>query len=132
MTHTAFTAVYYLGLSLLMTHELDAVRASEWKLLYVLRQLEDAKAFAWFVAIHVPLFFSILWLSHCPNRRVRWWFRAGAAGFLIVHAGLHWRLSADPAYAFAGTLSNVLIYGAGAAGLAFLLLVLSQRFDRTR
>ena len=130
MTHTAVTALYCLGLSLLMTHELDAVRATEWKLLYVLRQMQDAKAFAWFVAIHVPLFFSILWLSHCPNRRVRWWFRAGAGAFLLVHAGLHWRLSADPAHAFTGTLSNTLIHGAGVAGLVFLILVFSQRFGR--
>ena len=65
------TIVHYLDLLLLMTHELDAVRASEWKLLYVLRQLADAKTFAWFVALHVPLFFSILWFSHCPSRRLR-------------------------------------------------------------
>jgi hypothetical protein len=45
----------HLMLALLFTHELDAMTQSEWRLLYVLRELSDAQGRWWFVALHVPL-----------------------------------------------------------------------------
>jgi hypothetical protein len=50
------TFVFYLGLGLLFTHELDAIVQGEWRLLYVLRSLPDEQAMPLFVALHVPLF----------------------------------------------------------------------------
>ena len=119
---TKLTFIYYLGLSLLFTHELDAVRHAEWQLLYVLRSMSESAAYPLFAALHVPLFFAFFWLGHHANRRVQGIFRALASGFFVIHAALHFRLSGAASYHFEGVLSETLIYGAAAAGLAYLLL----------
>ena len=54
------TLFYYLGISLLFAHEMDAVAHKEWQLLYVLRTMTDQMAYPLFVAMHVPLFFVII------------------------------------------------------------------------
>jgi hypothetical protein len=113
-------ALYYIGLACLFTHELDAVTHSEWRLLFGLRSLPDSTAESTFVALHVPLFFVILWLSHYPARRVSGGIRLGVAAFMIVHGALHFASSSLPEYTFEGSLSNFLIYGAALSGAAFL------------
>jgi len=65
------TVLYYLGLAFLFTHELDAVTHSEWRLLPALGNMPDAAASPLFVALHVPLFFVVLWLSQHRRDRVR-------------------------------------------------------------
>ena len=115
-------AVYYLGLACLFTHELDAVTHAEWRLLAVLRNLPDEQASPWFVALHVPLFFAILWLSHAPRERIRRWTRGVVAGSLVVHAGLHFGNASTPLYEFHGALSRSLIVGAALCGLVHLLV----------
>lgn len=115
-------ALYDLGLACLFTHELDAVTHSEWRLLFVLRSLPADVAASWFVALHVPLFFVILWLGHFPRAVVRRWTRRGVAAFLVVHAALHLGLASDPLYDFHGALSRGLILSAAACGLATLVV----------
>lgn len=114
-------ALYYLGLACLFTHELDAITHSEWRLLFVLGNMPDATALPLFVVLHVPLFFSIMWLSQHQNARVRNVTQVTVASFLVVHAALHLRLSSAPTYEFHGTLSRALILSAAVFGIAFLL-----------
>ena len=114
-------ALYYLGLACLFTHELDAVTHSEWRLLFVLRNMPDATASPLFVALHVPLFFAILWLSQHRKPRIRDGARMAVAAFLVVHAGLHSSLSSTPQYEFHGALSRGLILSAAVFGTAYLL-----------
>ena len=123
--------VYYLALAAFFTHELDAVMAQEWRLLYGLRSLSEAAAYPLFILIHLPLFFVFLWLSHHRRPSVRTGFRALASGFLIVHAGLHLRLADAPLNGFDGLLSYGLIHAAGLLGALYLLLWLcGQRRGR--
>jgi hypothetical protein len=122
-------AIYYLGLACLFTHELDAVTHSEWRLILFLRSWPDDKASPWFVALHVPLFFAILWLSHFPREGVRRATRVVVAAFLVVHAVLHFSLASNPRYEFRGTLSRSLIVSAAACGLAYLLAKLGKWRD---
>jgi hypothetical protein len=113
-------------LALLFAHELDAVTQSEWRLLYVLRDLSDALARSWFVALHVPLFWAILLLTHHANVKVQHRSRLGLALFGIVHCGLHLRLQADPLSTFTSPLSWSLIWGYAVAGAAYLCLTWAQ------
>lgn len=126
------TALFHLGLAALFTHELDAVEHSEWRLLYVLRSLPDESAYTAFVALHLPLFAVLLWLCHHPRERLRSAVRQAVAGFLVIHAGLHLRLSGAPEYEFEGPLSNLLIYSAAAFGAAFLAATLAGRWREGR
>ena len=119
--------LYYLGLASLFTHELDAVTHSEWELLPILKGLSDAVAAPFFLALHVPLFFAILLLSHHANRAVRETSRTVVAGFLVLHAVLHFSLSSTAGYGFNGALSRTLVFSAGGFGLAYLLIKRRRR-----
>jgi len=114
---------YHLGLAFLFTHELDAVTHSEWRLLFVLRDLPSTSAAEWFVALHVPLFFCLLWLGEHPRESLREWTRRVVAAFFVVHGLLHFRLSTAPENEFEGLLSSTLIASAAACGAAYLLSV---------
>ncbi len=115
-------AFYYLGLACLFTHELDAVTHSEWRLLFILRSLPDETASPLFVALHVPLFFVILWLSHYPRDGIRNATRTVVAVFLVVHAVLHLSMSSTPLYEFHGMLSRIVIFSAAGCGLGYLFV----------
>ena len=49
------TQLYYLGIAHLLTHEMDAVKHAEWRLLFGLRALGDAVAYPIFLLLHVPV-----------------------------------------------------------------------------
>lgn len=118
---------FYLGLGFIATHELDAVTQHEWRLLYILRSLPDPLARDLFVALHLPLFAALIWITQHPRALWRDSARFALMAFLIVHVGLHWRLSGHALYTFHSPLSWALILGGGLCGLAYLALALRER-----
>lgn len=48
---------FYLGLSLLTMHEMDAIRCREWRIFPILSMLCDKAGYIVFVFAHIPLFF---------------------------------------------------------------------------
>ena len=120
-----------LMLALLFTHELDAMTQSEWRLLYVLRGLSDSEGRWWFVAIHVPLFWALISLTHHAHAGMQRASRLGLAVFCIVHAGLHLRLRDDPLSSFSSPLSWSLILGAAFLGCVYLAFAARSSFSRT-
>lgn len=116
------TSLYYLGIALLFTHELDAVLNMEWRLLFHLRTLPDVAASSLFVALHLPLFFAFFYLGHHKSAKIQGGFRLIVSIFLVVHSGLHLNLSNHKMYQFTGVLSNLYIYGAAVCGITFVVL----------
>ena len=120
-------AAFLLGVSLLFTHELDAMTHAEWRLLPLTSWLDPEVGRIVFVVLHVPLFAMVLGglTSRLPERaaKVQFWVSA----FLIVHAGLHLAFARHPANAFEGLLSNILIFGAAAFGAGHLWGVRTRR-----
>lgn len=112
----------HLMLALLFTHELDAMAQSEWRLLYVLRDLSDDQARWWFVALHVPLFWALIALTHHRRAQLQHFSRTGLAAFCVVHALLHLRLRDDPLSTFSTPLSWSLILGAAVLGVLYMAL----------
>ncbi len=112
-------ALIQLMLAVLFTHELDAMTQSEWRLLYVLRNLNDEQGRWWFVALHIPLFWALIVLTHHSSDLVQRASRIGFAAFCIIHALLHWRLASDTLSTFTSPLSWSLILGAAALGAVF-------------
>lgn len=113
--------LFYLAVSLLLTHELDAVANTEWRLLYFLRDLSDASAYPIFIILHVAIFMAVFIFTHHNNRKIRNWFRNGICLFLVIHSLIHFRLIGTDGYTFHGILSNSLIFGAALLGLAYLI-----------
>ncbi|NND66142.1 MAG: hypothetical protein HKN19_01025 [Halioglobus sp.] len=114
--------IYYLGIALLFTHEMDAVMYAEWQLLLVLRDMSDEVAYPVFLVLHVPAFFMFFWLSHHSNRRIQTVFRGSAAAFLVLHAVIHTYNADAAANQFSGLLSYSLIYLAAVAGACYLYI----------
>lgn len=112
--------MFLIGVSLLFTHELDAMTHEEWKLLPLTSRLNSDIGRLVFVIAHVPIFALVLgWLTSQIPRRVasaQFWI----ALFLVVHAVLHLAFSGQPEYSFNGILSNILIFGAALCGSAYL------------
>jgi hypothetical protein len=113
---------FYLGLALLFTHELDAMRNHEWRVLPVLRSLSDSVGETVFIIAHVPIFALTIAYVASLNNRTRKLARDIASGFFIVHAILHMLFSDHPDYEFALPLSSVLILGAAVCGIGYFLL----------
>ena len=115
--------LFYLGFATILTHELDAIAQSEWKLLFILRNLPEQTASEAFVILHVPLISALLWLTNNENQVIKNLSRIAIATFLIIHSGLHKLLENSPNYTFNSPLSLWLIYGGGLLGLLYLILV---------
>ena len=115
--------IFYLGFATIITHELDAMTQSEWKLLFILRSLPDQTASLAFVILHVPLIATLLWLTNNQSQLIKNWSRIALAAFLMIHSGLHKLLENSPNYTFNSSLSLGLIYSGGLFGLLYLILV---------
>ncbi len=120
----ALDLLFYTAFSGLIAHELDAVHKHEWRLLYVLRGMEDEQARRAFVLLHIPLFAVLFWLLSHANAGIQYHTMLGLDVFMIVHAGLHWRLSGHPKYAFNTPHSRLLIYGTAIVAALHVLLYL--------
>ena len=111
--------VFLLGVALIFTHELDAIRHHEWRMFAFLRPLEDVNAYYVFTLAHIPLFLLFLWNVANPSLT----FAIAADLFLIIHVGLHILFRNHPLYEFRGWVSNGLIGGAGLTGTLHLILL---------
>lgn len=115
-------AVFYVGLGMLFTHELDAVLNHEWRVMPILKSLPDDRGMIIFVAFHIPLFAGIIAAAASQVHKTRHRTRFVICTFLVIHGGLHFGFSNDPAYEFDAILSDILIFGGAAIGALYLLL----------
>ena len=114
--------IFYLGLGLLCSHELDAMPNHEWRVLPLLSSLEDSIGQVAFVIAHVPLFAIVIGLVASLNPDRRALSRRILALFLVVHVLLHLALSGHQHYEFDSFLSLALIFGSGVCGAIYLAL----------
>ncbi len=117
--------LFYFGLSLLMAHELDAVKRHEWRIFPGLSNLEDKVAYRLFIVFHLPLFVLIFWLLSSPSQVVRFWFQLSLDVFFMVHFGLHQLFKSNKKYEFTQPFSKMIIQLMALIGLIHLILLLS-------
>ena len=111
---------FYLGLSLLTMHEMDAIRCREWRIFPGLSLLSDKLGHIIFVFAHIPLFFFIFWrLTHSQDIDA---FLKGFNVFMIVHLGLHILFLKHKNNEFKDWISWTIIIGAGLCGLIDLIV----------
>lgn len=127
MKHLAF----YLGFGALCTHELDSVLNHEWRVIPLIRALSEEAGMTIFVAAHVPFFAILVALISSRDSRIRHMSRLGVGLFLVGHGALHLFFRAHPVYEFSSLLSNLLIYGASAFGMIYLILDWNGRSSHT-
>ncbi len=115
------TIVFYLGLALLFTHELDSMPNHEWRVMPILSSLSDSTGKAVFLVAHIPIFAVVVALIASLDQGVRLRARSIFCGFLVVHTLLHYVFSGNVAYEFTSLISLGLIYGAGLCGVLYFL-----------
>jgi hypothetical protein len=52
---------FFLNLSLLVTHELDAIQRHEWRIFPLTVGMAEGAGYAVFTAAHIPLFLLLFW-----------------------------------------------------------------------
>ncbi len=109
--------VFLLGVSCLLLHELDAIHEREWRFFFVSVPVEDETACRIFVALHLPLFYFILWNIQ------QVWLQIPLDVFLMIHGGLHLLLRNHRLIAFDTWFSWLWIYGGALVGLLHLMLL---------
>lgn len=106
-----------------MAHEMDAVRAKEWKIFPILNGLGDEAGYRVFTALHVPIYALLLW-GLFADGGVNRGLIVVLDVFFIVHVFLHLIFYNHPENRFRSVFSYVLIFGAGIFGVLDLLLML--------
>jgi hypothetical protein len=110
-------AIYWAMIAALFTHELDAVKRHEWRVLPLTSFLPERVGEQVFIWAHIPLFWLILWLDERTAMSV---VRLGLSAFAIIHVWLHWILRRHPAYEFNNPSSWALIVLTGVLGALYL------------
>lgn len=114
---------FFLGFTLLLVHEMDAVRLREWKIFPLLRNLRDEAGYVAFAALHVPIY-VLLFVGHFGGDGASNALIVGVDAFFIVHVVLHTVFRNHPENRFGSTFSWALILGAGACGVLDLAITL--------
>ncbi|MEM6279519.1 MAG: DUF6713 family protein [Verrucomicrobiota bacterium] len=111
--------LFSFAISLLLAHELDAVKHREWRLLFVLRKMEEPNAISWFIYLHLPLFLTLFWSLKSESGAAEI-CQILFAAFCVVHSLLHLRLRKIGKCPFTSLSSRLLIDGASLFAIVFL------------
>ena len=111
---------FYLGLTFIFIHELDAIRCREWRIFPILSSLDEKLAERIFYFAHIPLFyFCFVELAVHQNTALQY----GLSWFFIIHLGLHLLFLMHPKNEFKDWLSWTWIIGAAVFGALDLLII---------
>lgn len=109
--------LYYSMVGAFFTHELDAVKRHEWRVLPLTSFLPEKAAEQTFIWVHIPLFALLLWGGDGAPASTT---RVGLAAFAVLHVGLHVLFCKHPKYEFNNPSSWALIVLTGVLGLGYL------------
>lgn len=110
-----------LMIAFFVTHELDAVKRHEWRVLPLTSWLPDPVAERVFVWAHVPLTLLILWaVAQGADSDPAMAF----SGFAVLHVVLHWFFRNHPENEFRGIDAWLPILAAGFFGMLHLSALL--------
>ena len=118
--------IFYLGIGLFFTHELDAMTNHEWRVLPLTSWKPEYNGELSFVLLHIPLFAILVALVASLNEVIRRRSWIGVSLFLAIHGALHAAFMVHDDYEFSSLLSNVLIFVGAVCGAVYLVML---RFD---
>ncbi len=115
--------LFFAVVSMLLIHEMDAVRRHEWRIFPFLSRLDDTRAYRVFLIAHVPLFVVLLWFLCRAAGEGRIIFQALVDSFAIIHLGLHLILWKNRRNEFTAPFSSIIIVLTALAGSIHLFLL---------
>ncbi len=111
---------FYLGLTLIIMHEMDAIRCKEWRIFPGLSLLNEDWGFKVFMVAHIPLFFFLFYTLSDPENSES--LINGLNIFFLIHFALHLLFLLHKKNEFKDWISWTIISGAGLFGLADLII----------
>lgn len=105
---------FYLALSFLLIHEMDAVRCKEWRIFQLLSLLDEKIGYQIFMFTHIPLFSLLLWVLMGQDNPAYW--IQGLNVFFIIHLIVHLLYLRHPKNEFKDWMSWLWIIGAAVFG----------------
>ncbi len=109
---------FYLALTFIFLHEMDAIRCKEWRIFPGLSLMNDFWGHLIFMLAHIPLFYLLFWQLTQPSKES---FIKGLDIFFIVHVGLHLLFLMHKKNEFKDWVSWTIISAAGVFGLLDLV-----------
>ncbi len=102
--------IFYIALSFYFTHQADAFRCSEWRILPGFSALNDGVAARLFVAIHLPVYIAIFWCISSNDPQLTYYFQLSLDVMLAGHIGKHFFLQHHEKNEFNELFSKLLIF----------------------
>lgn len=109
--------IFSINFALLLLHEMDAIRAKEWRMFIILKDMEDNRVFKVFTILHLPLY-TFLLFSFISQQLLSFVI---IDLFLIFHSIAHFFFEKNPNNNFKNLYSRLIIYPMGLLGLLHLL-----------
>ena len=109
--------IFSINFALLLLHEMDAIRAKEWKMFITLKDMEDERAFKIFTILHLPLY-ALLFYSFVSHQLLSYII---IDLFFIFHSIAHLFFEKHQHNNFKNLFSRLLIYPMGLLGVIHLL-----------
>ncbi|MCF6268629.1 MAG: hypothetical protein L3J41_02860 [Melioribacteraceae bacterium] len=114
-------SIFLIGLSLILIHEMDAIRCKEWRIFPGLSLLKDKTGYIIFLFAHIPIFYFLVWqLTSSSDIET---FRMGFDIFLILHLGLHVLYLKHKNNEFKDWISWTIILGSAMCGFFDLIIL---------
>jgi hypothetical protein len=110
---TGYT-IFYIGLSLFIVHEMDAIRRHEWRMMII--NIKDELAYIIFTILHIPIFILIFFGIADKNDTLI----LILSTFFVIHIFLHIVFIKHEKNEFNSMFSWLIITGIFLSGLIFL------------
>ena len=112
--------IFALELTLLFTHEMDAIYKQEWKMFIFFKNMIDEKAYNMFLLAHIPLYCVILILLFSSYIKIGYYI---VDIFLLGHMILHFGFRKHPENKLNGLISKYIINLAGFLAIIHLVVI---------
>ncbi|MHC1684510.1 MAG: DUF6713 family protein [Clostridiaceae bacterium] len=101
--------LFYINISLLLVHEMDAIRCKEWRMFIFLKDMEEDTAYRIFTIVHIPLYILLILLILNEADK----FSIILDFLLILHSIVHFLFRKNKKNGFNNLFSQVIIYAMG-------------------
>jgi hypothetical protein len=115
--------IFSIIFSLLLVHEMDAIRNREWKMFVIMKNMKDEKAYKLFTIFHIPLYGLILGLIMFSETQYFAFYLLDV--FIIIHTFLHLFFERHKNNEFKNIFSKCLIYSMGILAVIHIFLLIS-------
>lgn len=97
--------------SMLLLHEMDAVRAKEWRMFLFLKDLKEETAYRIFAVAHLPLYMAalIVMIGGSPKGSNAFYYILEV--LLVLHGCVHFGFRKHKENSFTSLFSKLIIYG---------------------